>query len=176
MRSDDAYAYAWEHAARNPDGTRIESSLVEIVKDTVDFDVDQAKRGLAQRIVARRKRPGSTAPEGAVVFPGTEHYAYEPHRLLADDKGNVVENRDAPVKFKAAEANRAQVDAEKAMARLSREQREANHFAVWAADQLASGRPPAEVTWDTCVRETGLWKDAEPPADPDDETWTEEAA
>lgn len=169
MRSDDAYAYAWDNADRNPDGSRIESSLVELVKATVDFDPDEAKHGLAQRIVARRKRPGSTAPEGSVVFSGMEHYAYEPHRLLGDTEGNVVENRNAPVKFKAAAADRAQVAAERAMARLSREQRESSHFAVWAADQLAAGRPPADVTWDTCVHETGLWKDAEVEQDDDGE-------
>lgn len=171
MNSADAYDFAWTNARRNPDGSVIEGDLVELIAASVDFDVDHAKRGLAQRIVARRKRPGQTAPEGAVVFDGMEQYAYEPHRLLADDAGNLVENAGASVKFKAAESNRAQDDLRKAADRASREQNELGHFAVWVADQHANGRDPVEITWDTCVRETGLWKDTRP----DDES-TEDGA
>ena len=162
MKSDEAYAYAWENADRNPDGSRVESSVVELVAASIDYDVEKAKRGLAQRIVARRKRPGQTANDGSVVFPGMEHYGYEPDRLLSDDRGNVIENAKAPIRFKTAEAKRAQGDAQTATARAVREQNEAGHFAVWAAEELAKGRDPQEVTWDTCVRETGLWKDADP--------------
>lgn len=172
MKTDEAYTYAWEHADRNPDGSRVETSMVDLIAANIDYDVDAAKRGLAQRIVARRKRPGQTAPEGAVVFPGMEHYAYEPQRLLADDAGNVVENQHAQIRFKTAEARRAQQDAQKATARAAREQNEAGHFAVWTAEQLAAGRDRSEITWDTCVRETGLWKDApaDEPATADDDT------
>lgn len=167
MNNRDAYQFAYDNARRNPDGSVIEEDLVKLVKAAVDFDIEAAKLGLAQRIVAARKRPGATAPEGAVVFPGMELYAYEPQRLLADDRGNVIENRHARVKFKAAEAKRAQGDAVRATDRAAREQNEAGHFAVWAADELAKGRPQTEVTWDTCVRESGLWKDADP--EPGDE-------
>lgn len=162
MNNRDAYKFAYNNARRNPDGSVVEEDLVQLVKAAVDFDADAAKLGLAQRIVAARKRPGATAPEGAVVFPGMELYAYEPNRLLSDDQGNVIENQHARVKFKAAEAKRAQEDAVRAAERAAREQNESGHFAVWAAEELAKGRPLAEVTWDTCVRETGLWKDAEP--------------
>jgi len=162
MRSDDAYRWAWEHADRNPDGSVVEASLVDHVAQVADFDADAARRGLAQRIVARRKRPGSTAAAGAVVFPGMEHYAYEPDRLIADTDGNVVPNSQARLKHKTAQADRAAADAEKAVARLSREQREASHFAAWADEQYAAGRDPRDVTWDTCVRETGLFKDIDP--------------
>lgn len=165
MRSDDAYAYAWEYADRNPDGSRVEESMVELVAERVDFNESEARKGLARRIIARRKRPGQTAPEGAVVFPGMELYAYEPHRLIADDKGNVVENRAARAKHKAAEALRAQGDAQKAINRATREQRESAHFAAWADEQYEAGRDPREITWDTCVRETGLWKDEDVDSD-----------
>jgi len=163
VKSEDAYAYAWEHADRNPDGSRVESSIVELIANNIDFDASKAKRGLAQRILSRRKRPGQTAPEGAVVFPGMEHYAYEPRRVLADDRGNVIENAASPIRFKTAEAKRAQEDAQAATARATREQNEAGHFAVWTAEQYAEGRDPREITWDTCVRETGLWKDDDSP-------------
>jgi hypothetical protein len=166
MRSDDAYRHAWENADRNPDGSVVEASLVDHIAATVDFDADAAKRGLAQRIVARRKRPGSTAAAGAVVFPGMEHYAYEPDRLVADADGNVVPNSKARLKHKIAAAGRASADAERAAATQAREQREANHFAAWMEEQYQEGRDPGEVTWDTCVRETGLFKDTDPDDDP----------
>ena len=170
MRSDAAYEYAWQHAARNDDGSIVEDSLIELVADSVDFDEAKERRGLAQRIVARRKRPGQTAAEGAVVFPGMEPYAYEPHRLIADDAGNLIENRDAKVRFKAAEATRAQQAAQRAMERAAQEQRESGFFATWVAEQLEAGRDKSEITWDTCVRETGLWKDTEgDESDVDDE-------
>lgn len=159
MKSDIAYDWAWQNCQRNPDGSVIEDSLVALVASSIDFDEAKERRGHAQRIVARRKRPGSTAPEGAVVFAGMEQYAYEPDRLLADEDGNLIENRRARMKFKAAEAKRAQDDAQKATARATREQNEAGHFATWADEQYAAGRDPAEITWDTCVRETGVWKD-----------------
>lgn len=170
MKNRDAYAFAFENAKRNPDGSRIEGDLVEIVASQIDFDEAEERRGKARRIIANRKRPGTTAPEGAVVLPGMEPHAYEPHRLLADDDGNVIENRLARLKFKVAEARRAQDDLQKAMARAAREQNESSYFAPWAADQLEAGRDPREVTWDTCVHETGLWKEAdvEPESDEDE--------
>lgn len=161
MKSDAAYDWAWRNASRNPDGSIVEGSLVDLVASSIDFDEAKERRGLAQRIIARRKRPGQTAAEGAVVFPGMEPYAYEPHRLIADDEGNLIENRDAKVRFKAAEALRAQEAAQKAMDRAAQEQREAGFFATWVAEQLEAGRDKSEITWETCVRETGLWKDTE---------------
>lgn len=168
MKSDAAYAHAWQNCDRNPDGSVVEDSLVALLADAIDFDEAKERRGHAQRMVARRKRPGQTAPEGVVVFPGMEHYAYEPQRLLADDAGNLIENQSARIKFKAAEAKRAQDDAQKATSRAVREQNEAGYFATWADDQYAAGRDPREITWDTCVRETGLWKDADPEPTDDD--------
>ncbi|HZM83743.1 MAG TPA: hypothetical protein VFC19_49120 [Candidatus Limnocylindrales bacterium] len=169
MRSDIAYDWAWQHANRNPDGSVVEESLVTLLAQAIDFDEAKERRGHAQRIVARRKRPGQTAPEGAIVFPGLELYAYEPDRLLADEHGNLIENRRARIKFKAAEAKRSQQDAQKAAARAARDQLEVGHLATWADDQYAAGRNPAEITWDTCVRETGLWKDADVEPGPDAE-------
>lgn len=159
MRSDLAYEWAWQKCRKNPDGSAIEESLVALLADAIDFDEAKERRGHAQRIVARRKRPGQTAPAGAVVFPGMEPYAYEPARLLADDDGNVIENRSARVKHKAAEARRAQEAAQQALDRATREQREHAQFSVWSAEQYEAGRDPNEITWDTCVREGGLWKD-----------------
>lgn len=166
MRNIDAYRHALQNARRNPDGSIVESDLVELIATTIDFNEDEERRGKARRIVANRKRPGMTAADGAVVLPGMEPYAYEPDRLLSDDEGNVIPNRDARLKHKFAETRRAQDDLQKATSRASREQNESSTFALWAAEQLANGRHPAEITWDNCVHEIGLWKEGDDP-DPD---------
>jgi hypothetical protein len=170
MNGDQAYAYALANAERNTDGTIVERALVEIVAHAVDFDADEARLGQARRIVARRKRPGQTASEGSVVFPGLEHYAYEPYRLIADDDGNVVENQHAHHAHKQAEARRADLAAQRAHDRWEMEQLEADHFAEWERTELAKGRDPQTLTWDACVRETGLWKDQEPETSDEDQS------
>lgn len=159
MNGEQAYAFALANAQRNPDGTIVEQALIEIVANAADFDVNEARLGQARRIVARRKRPGQTAPIGVVTFPGLEEYAYEPERLIADDDGNVVENRLAKPEHKQAEARRADEAAQRAHDRWELEQLEADHFTTWHKEQRAAGRDPRELTWDVCVRETGLWKD-----------------
>ncbi|HET8683102.1 MAG TPA: hypothetical protein VFM54_14715 [Micromonosporaceae bacterium] len=161
MNGDEAYEFAWENAPRNRDDSRHYDAMVELVAEQVDFDVAEARRGLARRIIARRMRPGQTAAAGSVVLAGLEHYAYEPHRLIADDEGNVVENRHARAKHKQAEAQRAARARQRAEDRESRERAEADHLTAWTQELAAAGRDPAEAVWDTCVRETGLWKDAE---------------
>lgn len=165
MNSDQAYEWAWEHADRNQDGTVVEGSLVALVAERIDFDAAKERHGKAQRVVANRKRPGRTASAGAVVLPGMEPYRYEPLRLLADGAGNLVENRHATPEVKDAAASRSVRAAGKAMDRADRDGREADEFRWWATRQYEAGRDPAEVTWDTCVREAGMWKDAD--VDPD---------
>lgn len=177
MKRKEAYAYAWQRADRNPDGSVIEDSLVRMLAEAIDFDEAKERRGLAQRIIARRKRPGQTAPAGEVVFPGLEHYDYEPDRLVADHKGNLIRNAEAKVDYKIADSERSQADLEKAVARQARDKREADHYSRWAVQELANGRAPREVTWDNCLRETGLWKDTngdEPDVDDDDTDEVEE--
>jgi hypothetical protein len=168
INSEEAYEYAWEHADRNEDGSRVESSIVELLADRLPFDVRKARLGRAQRVLARRRRPGQTAPAGAVVFPGMEHYAFEPHRIIADDGGNLIHNEDATSPFKDAESGRALADLTAAAVRANRERREAEHFTRWVNAQQLAGRHPRELTWGACVRETGLWKEADPdPPEPD---------
>jgi len=161
VNSDEAIAYAWEHAKQNPDGSRVDADILGLLVERLPFDVAEAKLGRARRVLANRKRTGQTAPDGVVVFDGMEHYAYEPHRVLADNEGNLIENKHATQRFKKAEAERAELDSLSAAARAERERNEAQHFAAWAAVELAKGRNPREVVWDTCVRETGLWKDSD---------------
>ena len=162
MNGEQAYVFAVANAQRNPDGSIVEKSLVDMVAHAVDFDAEKERLGLAQRIVSRRKRPGQTVPAGVMVFPGLEEYAYEPDRLIADDAGNVVPNRDAKPEHKQAEARRADEAAQRAHDRWELEQLESDHFTTWEKAQRAAGRDPRELTWDACVRETGLWKAGAP--------------
>jgi hypothetical protein len=169
VKPDEAYAYAWQHADRNADGSRVQSSMVDLLAANIDYDLDEAKRRLAQRVIASRKRSGQTVAAGAVVSPGMEPYAYEPHRLLDDGAGNVVENQHARPAVKQAEWERSRLALSKAADRADRDGAEVAEFDFWAAQQHEAGRDPAEVTWGKCVREFGLHKDVDVEADPSDE-------
>jgi hypothetical protein len=156
MNGEQAYKFAYANAKRNADGGIVEESLVELVARAVDFDADKERLGLAQRIVSRRKRPGQTEPDGKVCIPGLEPYAWEPHRLIADDDGNVVENREAREVHKKAEARRAALAAESAQERARREQWEADLIAEWTVEQQAAGRDPRTLTFEKCLSEAGV--------------------
>jgi hypothetical protein len=162
VNGDQAYRFAYANARRNNDGTIVEEHLVELVAHAVDFDPEKERLGLAQRIVSRRKRPGQTAPEGKLAIPGMEPHLFEPHRLLADDAGNVVENQYAREAHKAAEARRAQLAVDAAEERVRLARFEAELIRDWTAAEQAKGRDPLALVWGACVRETGLLTDEVP--------------
>jgi HNH endonuclease len=123
-------------------------------------DLDRARCWLEQGAVAKSLRD-RTATDGVLVIGGSGHYAYEPDRLLADTNGDLIHNRDARVRFKVAESRRAHNTAHEALMRAIRDENEATIFADWTTKEFAKGRSADEITWDTCVRETGIWKYAE---------------
>lgn len=159
MKGQQAYEHAYAHADTTPDGGRAYGSMLELVAAAIDFDPETERIGKARRIIASRMKPGGTRAEGTVVLPGLETYGYEPHRLIADDEGSVIENRHATVRHKQAEADRAEKALDRAQTRADRERWEADIFQPWAESELAAGRNPAEITWDNCLRETGHYKD-----------------
>lgn len=165
MNGHDAYEYARLHATRDGEGAVSEEELIAIVKSTMDFDVEAEKDKKARRIVAARKRPGATVPDGQLVLDGLDAYAYEPQRMIADDKGRLIENAKARPDFKAAEDRRAQADRERANVRATRTHKEYVEFSMWALEQLQAGRSAAEITWETCIAERHLWKEGDPPTD-----------
>lgn len=156
MNGDRAYELAYQQAERTTDGDVVGESLVRLVAELADFDPDEQRMNHARRIVARRKRPGQTVPDGVVAIPGLEKFAYEPHRLIADDAGNVIENRHAKTRHKLAEARRAREAAKAADERADQAAREAAHLGEWTEAEKLRGREPEALVWDTCVRETGL--------------------
>ena len=160
MNGEQAYRFALANAQRNSDGTVVESSLVEIVAHAIDFDADKERRGLAQRIVSARKRPGLTAAAGKVALPGLGLREYEPERLVADDAGNVIENSRATVQHKKAEARRSATNADRAVERAEQDRAEAQLMEAWAVDQQRAGRDERELTFGACLAESGLLDDA----------------
>lgn len=156
MNGEAAYRFGLANAQRNPDGTIVESSLVEIVAHAIDFDPDEQRRGLAQRIVSRRKKPGMTAPAGKVTLPGLGLREYEPERLVADDDGNLIENSRATVKHKKAEARRSAANADRATERAEQDRTEAELIEAWAVDQQTAGRDERELVFGVCLAELGL--------------------
>jgi hypothetical protein len=85
-------------------------------------------------------------------------YPYDPHRLV-DASGYVVENKNAMAIARLAESERARVNAERAQTWANRRAREAELQAKWALEQASKGRPALELTWDNCVRETGILRE-----------------
>lgn len=156
MNGEHAYRFGLANARRNPDGTIIESSLVDIVAHAIDFDPDKERLGLAQRIVSRRKKPGQTAPAGKVTLPGLGLREYEPDRLVADDDGNLIENSRATVQHKKAEARRSSANADRANERADQDRSEAALIETWAAEQQRAGRDERELTFGACLDELGL--------------------
>lgn len=156
MNGEQAYRFALANAERNADGSAVEESLVEIVKNVIDFDADKELLGYARRVVSRRKKPGSTAPAGKVALPGLGLREYEPERLVADDEGNVIENARATSNHKRAEARRSALNADRAKERAEQDQIEADLIQTWAAGQQRDGRDPRELTFGACVAELGL--------------------
>jgi hypothetical protein len=156
VNGEQAYEAAYQRAERTPDGSVVGESLVKLIAELADFDADEQRLNHARRIVARRKRPGSTVPDGVVAIPGLEKFAYEPHRLISDEAGNVVENQHAKTWHKVAEARRAQEAALAAGERARQARREADCLDEWTDGQLQRGRDPLALTWGVCVVETGL--------------------
>lgn len=161
MNGESAYRFGLANADRNSDGTIVEKSLVEIVAHAIDFDPEQQRLGLAQRIVSRRKKPGMTAPAGKVALPGLGAREYEPERLVADDDGNLIENSRATVKHKKAEARRSSANADRANERAEQDQAEAELIDAWAKEQQQAGRDERELTFGACVSELGLLDEGE---------------
>jgi hypothetical protein len=156
MNGESAYRFGLANAQRNADGTIVEESLVDIVAHAIDFDPDEQRRHLAQRVVSRRKKPGMTAPAGKVALPGLGVREYEPERLVADDAGNLIENSRATVKHKKAEARRSAANADRATERAEQDKVEADLLEAWASEQQLAGRDERELTFGVCVAELEL--------------------
>lgn len=144
-------------------------TLIDQLADEIPFDEQEARRAKAKRAFDRRTKPDSSKPDGRLVIPGLEAFAYEPERLIVDDDGRGIELRNAILAFLQAEAERATTNEQRVLkwARLKRSA--VSNYAAWVIEQMQSGRKASELIWDAFVRETGVWQpdDAPPEEGPD---------
>jgi hypothetical protein len=171
VKEDEAVAAALDALPRNDAGDVDIKALIDEVARLIDFDELAERRNKATRAVRRRRQPGSSEPDGQLALPGTEAYAYEPDRLVADNEGHVIEQAKARPHHKAAEAERAREVSRRQLLWSDRKTSESALYSAWAIEQLGRGRPAADITFDVFVRETGIWSDqqAEPEVGPMDE-------
>lgn len=169
MRPEDAIDAALKLAERDGNGAVDQKKLIDAVAELIEFDADDERRQKAHRAVARRRKPGSTAAVGQLAIPGLGSYAYEPHRLVADDNGHVVEQDRALVAFKQAEAERARDNARRQQVTADRKTSESEGHAIWAIEQLQRGRPMRELTFGAYIREAEVWSPEAAPAEADNQ-------
>ena len=172
MKEHEAVDAALRQLKRNEDGSVDEKKLIHLVAELIDFDADAERRNKAVRAVTRCRRPGFSEPAGQLIIPGLgPAYAYEPNRLIKDGEGRVIEQRKARPEYKQAEAQRARESARRQQVWADRKTQESELYARWAIEQLRRRRPGKDITFDTFVREAGLWaaEAAEPEPGPDDE-------
>lgn len=170
MKIESAYEAALAELEPNDDGGFDEKRLVELIASKISIDETEEKRRKAQHIVNRRKRPGQTPPDGQLVLFDFPAEAYEPHRLIADNDGHVVELQNARPAYMQAQALRQQKKAQRALDLATAEVVKSAAYAAWAMDQLRRRRRGSDITVGIWVRETGIWQPGEAPPllDPDD--------
>lgn len=167
MKTEDAVDQALDTVPRNEDGSVDEKKLIDEIAELIDFDAEQERRNKATRALDRRKKPGSSQPNGQIMIPGFSAYGYEPDRLVADNEGRIVEQAKARPSYKEAEAARAREAARRQQVWADRKTEESARFADWALQQLQAGRDIASIIFDAFVRATDLWGPGDGPTEPD---------
>lgn len=157
MKEQEAYEAALDAAPRHEDGSVDIKALEDELVELIEFDAEQEKRNKARRIIERKKRPGGTEPDGKIALPGLEKYDYEPNRLVQDNEGRVIEQYRCQPRHKQAEAERARINAGRAMKHADRKTNEAETYASWAINELTSGRLAATLNYQAFVMENGYW-------------------
>lgn len=88
-------------------------------------------------------------------------YPFGADRMIVGPDGKtVIENKQATLRFKAAERDRAMENVRRARVHELRKIREVEHFAAWVQEQAEAGRPALDLTWGACARETGILRQA----------------
>lgn len=169
MNETELLERARENVARNEDGSITLLRLVDEVARLLNWNPEAERRKRAAAIVERGSKSGLLQRLlGQINLPGIPSYAYEPDRLVKDGEGRAIEQARARPSYKAAEAKRARLNAQRAMMAADRKQEESQRYTIWALDQLQGGRRGDEITFDVFVRETGLWSpEPAPPFDSD---------
>jgi len=178
VKASEAVDAALQKVERTDDGGADIKAIIDLIVEEIEFDETKARRQKAVQAFKARCKPGSTEPEGQLILPGLEPYGYEPQRLIADNEGHVIEQARAKPYYKNAEAARARDNARKATVWADRKTNESAGYSDWTIEQLGTGRPIDEITFDVFVRETGIWSPgvAATEPSPDDNTFPSAAA
>lgn len=110
-------------------------------------DVDAMQLRKAVGMIARKRRPGVTEPDGQLHLPTIDPYDYEPDRLVLSDDDGVVENHRAKPAAKSAEARRAMENLRRITEHASRRQAESAAYGDWALDQARNGTVWPDITF-----------------------------
>lgn len=153
---------------RNELGEIDQDALVVYVATRVAFDEAKERRKKALRLIANRRKPGGTSPDGQLSFDGVDPYDYEPGRLIlgAEDpvtkKTPIIENSRSLYLHKQAEAARKMKKANEAMRQAGRAQAEASGLGVWTTERLQAGDHAEDLPFGRFVRDAEvLIKDGE---------------
>ncbi len=153
----DLVAKAMAALPRNDNDEVDFDELVALVAEGVEIDVAAEQVRRAKKLVAGRRKPGVTAPDGQLHFASIAPYDYEPDRLILDDSdpdgaATVVENHRSKPGPKHAEARRTLKHAGDAMTQAQRRQAEAGTYSDWATEQLRAGVDWADITFGRFVQ------------------------
>ena len=168
---ESAYERALRLVARNEDGGFDEKVFLELLASLMTVDLETEKWNKAKRLLQSHSTPGKTEADGQLSLPGLGTYAYEPERLIRDDTGHAIEQRAALPDYKAAEAARAERNADNAQRWARRKTLEARQHAQWALEELAAGRRQyKDAVFGTWVHDADIWSpgDAEPEEGPEE--------
>lgn len=137
---DDLVAKGMAELPRNGDDQVDADGLAAWIASRLPpLDVDAMQLRKAVSMIARKRRPGVTEPDGTLHLPGIDPYDYEPDRLVLSDDDGVVENHRAKPAAKSAEARRAMENLRRIADHASRRQAESAAYGDWALDQARAG-------------------------------------
>jgi hypothetical protein len=121
----------------------------------VDIDEDSERERIAKHIIDVLCEEGGTESAGQLCFPNFGTWDWEPRRLIRSDDGGLIDNREATLEFKIADARRSGELAEEAHALNRRRRHEVDIFTAWTMRKMEAGSSPAELTWERCVEALG---------------------
>ena len=168
MRGPELLRETLAEIERNFDDGMDVPELERALADKHIVDRQSAALDWAKGVIKRAKTPGQTEISGQLAFEGMPPYGYEPNRLVADDDKHIIENAKATPVFKAAEAHRKRVAAERTLTQAQRREKEIERFNLWASRQLLAGTPESEITFGNFVKSAGVWSEDTAPAEESD--------
>jgi len=145
---DDLVAKGMTELPRNGDDQVDANDLAAWIAHRLPpLDVDAMQLRKAVTMIASKRRPGVTEPDGQLHLEGIDPYDYEPDRLVLSDDNGLVENHRAKPAAKSAEARRAMDNLRRITEHASRRQAEAAAYGDWALDQARAGAEWVDITF-----------------------------